>query len=408
MSRLYDKNAVFQYLLRQMKRKRTDVQKQLRIFFICKKKEVCYDGDIKWTDCVLKEGTKMKKKIVAAFMAMVLAVTPCGSILAEEAGQDDVVIEEISADEAVDLTDGEADIVESEIVEIESESGSVENIETEETDEEELFLVAVEEVDTKLYDSSAAETDEICLELVVTESLEEAGLADNAMLPAISLYSDTEFTGTYGAQLSEDSKVLYDAMVASYVTVRSAEQAKVTLNTKLVFSLNGVSTNEQLKADEGYTEAMDSFKYVIQPAFDAFIYDYPEVAWLKRMDLMFSIGLANPNEEIGGYNTGIIETVTFVPVENYSGSSTEIAAFDVAVNGVVTQLSGSFTEESSDCDIAKAIHDYLCQAITYTNLDSETDKSDHSAAGVFLKGGLVVCEGYAKAFKILCNKFDIP
>ena len=82
----------------------------------------------------------MKKKIVAAFMAMILAVTPCGSILAEEVVQDDVVIEESSADEAVDLTGDQADTVESEIIEIESEDN---------------FVAAVEEVETKNYDASA-------------------------------------------------------------------------------------------------------------------------------------------------------------------------------------------------------------------------------------------------------------
>lgn len=51
----------------------------------------------------------------------------------------------------------------------------------------------------------------------------------------------------------------------------------------------------------------------------------------------------------------------------------------------------------------KSIHDYICN---FTNYDLEADFCS-SAVGAIVQPG-VVCEGYSKAFKLICDRLDIP
>ena len=53
----------------------------------------------------------------------------------------------------------------------------------------------------------------------------------------------------------------------------------------------------------------------------------------------------------------------------------------------------------------RVIHDYVCAQLSYDH--SFGSAWDWSAGGALLHGGNVVCEGYAKTFKILCGAFGI-
>lgn len=347
----------------------------------------------------------MKKRLVSVVMAIMLAVAPAGSSLAEEIGRDNSCAAECMSGDGGEEILGDVIVSEEGDGGICAESGCETLVQN-----NEITISNIEEVETKVYDSSVEAAQEGILEFEMTEVLKEAGLACNASASVVSLFGNTVYTGSYGNQLDEDSKKIYDVMTAEYVTNRTAGQPTVQLDTaneELQFTVEEVPSDpEVLRTSEGYQNASRALACIMQPAYDAFQFDYPEAAWMGL--LYYSVTVAQHPQDDGTYRLALCR-VTLKPAERYEGAGTqsEIKAFDQAVASVTENLAAGFDEETSQEHKVKAIHDYLCDTVVYTNLNSTTDTSDHSAAGVFLKGGKAVCEGYAKAFKILCSKFDI-
>lgn len=72
-----------------------------------------------------------------------------------------------------------------------------------------------------------------------------------------------------------------------------------------------------------------------------------------------------------------------------------------------TQLMNAFESVSVNLDtrydFVKSVHDYLCDTVTYVN----DYTSCHDAYGT-LVNKQAVCQGYAEAFKMFCNYYNIP
>lgn len=67
------------------------------------------------------------------------------------------------------------------------------------------------------------------------------------------------------------------------------------------------------------------------------------------------------------------------------------------------EISSVFDESTSDYEKLKAFHDYIVLNCTFSD-DENTDTTLYGA----LCGGYSMCEGYAAAFNLLCQKSDIP
>jgi len=72
---------------------------------------------------------------------------------------------------------------------------------------------------------------------------------------------------------------------------------------------------------------------------------------------------------------------------------------------VKAAVAETVTEDMTDTEKIKALHDWLCRNAEYTDSDA-FDRSVHSDASVFL-GGSTVCEGYARAFDLLLQEAGI-
>jgi hypothetical protein len=57
--------------------------------------------------------------------------------------------------------------------------------------------------------------------------------------------------------------------------------------------------------------------------------------------------------------------------------------------------------------LLRAIHDYLCERLTYPSGDL-SDPRYYSAAPAFTGEAYGVCECYSRAFKLLCDAYDVP
>lgn len=236
----------------------------------------------------------------------------------------------------------------------------------------------------------------------LTGTVSRSGYAVDARSPRMRTFGTGSYKQSFGEQLTGNAKRVYNNMVNVFVRNKKADTVYVTLEKTLQYELSVQAEKEAV--------AME-IDYMVQAAFDAFKYDYPEVYWLG----LVSYGALVKRQTEDGITICKVSQIKVIPQEDYKGAAegTEQAAFISAVNAAYQQISLTLGSCSSTRDKVLAVHNYLCSVIVYDEAYDSYTQNDphnayiHSAAGVFLKGGLAVCEGYAKAFKILCAKFGI-
>ena len=116
-----------------------------------------------------------------------------------------------------------------------------------------------------------------------------------------------------------------------------------------------------------------------------FIDDNPMIYWWFSPNLSYSYRNKGDSVEIVSFT--LISTVQ---------ERTKNQSLKNKINTISNSISGSSVYEK-----AKKIHDYVCKSITYTMIDGTyIDQTVYGAA----IGKKCVCEGYAKLFKVLCEK----
>ena len=228
--------------------------------------------------------------------------------------------------------------------------------------------------------------------------------------------STVQFLECYGDQLNESARDVYDAMKKAWGN-GGTDKFTVNFSTSLTFettgtyvtneagerkwrwiAADGTSTDEKIKLDPAYGKVMETLRKSIQGGFDACIYDCPEIFWLKNVTFGYTIIWTIRSD---GSATGKISSVTVSGNESWTGAKNCVSEFQTHVSDAVNSISAGFTEDMSDARKMKQIHDYICAKCVYRE-----GTYAHSAYGTFYNGK-VVCEGYAKAFKILCNRMGL-
>ena len=250
---------------------------------------------------------------------------------------------------------------------------------------------------------------------IVTEESAEAGTALNGGnltgRNARRVRMAVQFQNCYGDQLNTGSREVYDAMEDAWAD-GGTEVFHVKFQEPLTFQATGTvengtwkwigsgkeSNEEKMQLDPAYGEMIEALRSYVQGGFDACIYDHPEIFWLKRVG--FTYGLTWEKQK-DGTMLGKISTVTISGNEAWTGAKNCVEEFQNKVKDAVDCISEGFTEDMSDARKMKQIHDYICAKCVY-----QEGTYAHSAYGTFYNGK-VVCEGYAKAFKILCNRMGL-
>ena len=232
--------------------------------------------------------------------------------------------------------------------------------------------------------------------LTVENTHENSFTADDSSEGWVSFFGNTAFSGCYGNQLSGVAKELYDSLVKNYATDKKTGEYTYAFETPFTFNAEisggSIVTNDELE------EIELELSCAIQVAMDAFLYDHPEVFWLRIISS--SYGISASGNSTNGYR-GIIDDITITPTEIYSGASSKISQYDTAVDTAFAAI----TVTDSRYDTLKSIHDYICNN-AYYNLVNE--QRVHSSEPFFIGDGGMVCEGYAKSFKVLCARSGIP
>ena len=262
---------------------------------------------------------------------------------------------------------------------------------------------------------------------------------EESVLDCPALYADgdtgapAQDTGWFYDQLDDISKIFYtiryehfcaqkrtDVLIREYNKDTTPTSFNATFLTETVFNEETQEYTTSYIIDrstEEYRAGYEGVLYRMRAAFDAFCYDHPEVFWTRRMETRFSFGgLVNKT-------TGIVKVylkkVTITPVEAFAGSSGLVNEFDTAVDAAAAMISAEsdYNRDGalSENELLQGIHDYICDTVYYDHSglgvynNNGGDLYIFTPCGVFLPqyGTGVVCEGYSRSFKILCEKLGL-
>ena len=324
-------------------------------------------------------------------------------------------IEEAFADDA-DLVSGDEWLIEDPegMTEEEEESaGYLPDMEVEETDEFILDEGMVVHKDTSLYPGARR-------------------------FASSSSGAETASFTCYGDQLDEQARKLYDFRKDYFVTQRKRgtldnttiprkfKADPLTFNSSTTIFTFDVPLDENDKMDKTSDEYMTAYSnilHICQAAADAFQYDHPEMFWTRTAS--YSVGYTLTGQIMETQDGRrlrrcFVSKITYTAIEAYPYASDDIAAYDAAVAQTAAMLQsasdydldGTVTEN----ELLQGIHDYICERCWYDrvslgNYKTTGDYSIFSSAGVFIENENldtgIVCEGYSRGFKVLCDRFGI-
>ena len=216
----------------------------------------------------------------------------------------------------------------------------------------------------------------------VASNAEPAHIVDTVTRRAV-------YDGSFRSELTEAEQVVYDAMVQHFVVERKSNEDRLYIDAAAI----------------GVGQPGFRIGSTLKIATDAFLVDYPEIFWAtyESYDVEY-----DENNEIKSASPRFSEYYG-----KYSEAETVMRGIDEAVETIK-----EMRKSESRYDTVKAIHNYICQTVEY---DLETygyngqwiDPVQEAFTVIPTFGGgprkyRVVCEGYAKSFKALCNRLDVP
>lgn len=201
--------------------------------------------------------------------------------------------------------------------------------------------------------------------------------------------TDVDATKYFYNQLTANQKELYEQIWAA----GPVQSIPITMNEIPIKGTGTSYSNAQNNA--GLNAQQD-----VMMAITALNEDNPLFFWSSG----FSFSYGGTRKYSGGTYTYTITALTLeinidsTHFENFDDVAAKQAAVIEAVNQI--QINGFSRHEK-----VKSIHDYLASNIVYDNTISEPNIFDAYGA---LINGICVCEGYAEAFKLLCDREGIP
>lgn len=184
---------------------------------------------------------------------------------------------------------------------------------------------------------------------------------------------------TYRNQLSRTECELYDAM-ASYLP-QGYDSFRCELSQPAIYAT--------------VEEANSSLQMQVSRAYEAFYRDYPEVFWLDKSGISFSAqyDTSSGSIRIWGFSLQVSFTT--------SSYQSQKSALEQAVSAILQGASGS------DYDKVRYFHDTIVNRCSYNSGAASVYQPMSCEAYGALVEGSAICEGYAKAFKLLCNRAGI-
>ncbi|HCI84294.1 MAG TPA: hypothetical protein DHV79_06865, partial [Lachnospiraceae bacterium] len=265
----------------------------------------------------------------------------------------------------------------------------------------------------------------------------------------------------FSSQLGANAKAIYDSKVEWYATEHHTGEWTCEFGEG-VYQFQGVvisvdtpggNTSKKYfdktdtKTKSAHEACKEQMTADMQAAADAFKHDHPEVFWIRSpKTYSFTISSVPDTEQTGddGKTRGVFQIVsaTYKPVETFAGAGRLISSYQAGVQAAVAkvrEMADSWNTEGAETGstayqalLVRAADEYLCSRLfydrdvlktavsvsaaensgsqsvacndayrIYTSAAAFLGETDHLTMGV-------VCEGYAKAFKVLCDQLGVP
>jgi len=275
----------------------------------------------------------------------------------------------------------------------------------------------------KAYNSSVSQTEP------VKESDEEindnTGYTGKPNFSSDFPASDDSSFCYYGKQLTEKGKYFYLQLYQYYIVQGQTGDCQLYLPETFSVTVdcweinNGNGADKSTKYDSAtVSDAADKdFRNALEKAASAFNLDFVKLNWWRdyyttwdnEWDYVFEWD-NDASEMKTGKITCSLEHLTLHPEESYTGAIDDINPLNRELNEWRADISARAGENADRFMLVKTIHDYLCEQVSYSydkNGDPDTSGSNGWASGAILKGK-VVCSGYSKTFRLLCEQFNVP
>lgn len=203
--------------------------------------------------------------------------------------------------------------------------------------------------------------------------------------------ADTPYT--FYMYLTERQKDVYNGLLhAGLDSADNVNGVKITFTTPITCQ----NTTTSLTA-----EAKNELALAVQGGVAALMDDHPEMFWLGAYGLSYSYSY----RVSGGVYTLSVSSITCKM--NYD---TAVYADKASVTDDYTRMMAAFdafeVKGYTRYEKVKSIHDTIAKQVSYDS--TFTNGTAHEPTSVFLEPFLPVCEGYAEAFKMLCDREGIP
>lgn len=236
-----------------------------------------------------------------------------------------------------------------------------------------------------------------------------------------ALLGDSTPSASYRDQLDGVSQTVYDTLLAAYSDGPVSTTTEIPLSEEEMLSF----IDQEIAIVDGYARFPDEVltaisAYVsdsIAPAMLALIYDHPELCWMINAKYIQGYGLANTSYSVpNGAETIrgdiVVNKLTFRLYDIYSEYSA--ANMSQSIINAKAAIDAGLSESATLYDTVKAIHDYVCRIVDYENTEANYGLHAYQTPySVFYDmdgDGITetVCAGYSKAFKLICEQYNIP
>ncbi len=193
---------------------------------------------------------------------------------------------------------------------------------------------------------------------------------------------------TFYSQLNANQKRAYDVIVAAKAGLDTASASASSVDIPIHYYLT------QSEFDAFWSNSV--MGNAIEGALAAVIEDYPEYFWIGGLGWG-----AGASYSSGKYDV----TITL----NLPLDTSAYANFGVVrnyYNGLIQAVDSFKAVGGNRYQMLKSIHDQIAKAVSY-----DTDFNNpiaHQPTSVFFAPFEPVCEGYAEALKLICDKYGIP
>lgn len=231
---------------------------------------------------------------------------------------------------------------------------------------------------------------------------------DSAVFEETLPVRNSSFQCCFGDQLDGLSKEIYDVMVQNYVT--DEETGEIEVDFRVPFTFDATVVDRKAVQNGAFWDSYEQIKETITRAYQALMKDYPEVFWISSLKSAWSIMPVPSGDSSTGYK-GTVTGCTLSPVAYTYAGVNKMVIFHNSVAAVREAVEAKLSRDASDYEILKAVHDYLCGELEYNYaalLGGDEYQYANNVYTAFAGNKKVTCEGYARAFKVLCDEFGIP